>query len=41
MPNEIARALDESVEDAVNDWIEQRHAHEICLNEPDNETNYE
>lgn len=31
MPPEIARALDEMAEIAVDDWQEQRHAHEVVV----------
>lgn len=33
MPPEIARALDEMAEIAVDDWQEQRHAHEVSVND--------
>jgi hypothetical protein len=35
MPPEIAKELDEMAEQAIDDWTEQRHAHEIVKNEDD------
>lgn len=35
MPPEIERQFDEMVADAVSDWIEQRHTHEIVKDDHD------
>lgn len=37
MPPELQKELDEMAEQAVNDWQEQRHAHEIVTNLPEDD----
>ena len=34
MPPELQKQIDELAEQAVDDWVEQRHAHEIVPEQP-------
>lgn len=35
MPPELQSQLDEQTEQIIDDWIEQKHAHEIVVNPPE------